>query len=180
MVITSKIIKVKSAGRFTRSTGIAIIGPHQSFYKEKVSEIGYLLKKYPNIKIVEKIEDGRLVNLTLANYDKNNNVKSGPVSVETPDKQEEAPPYNGEKITSGVNTTSEALSQYETEEPKGEDVPPEQTEDVAPDKQEEAPPYNNNTNNQQYGGKKNKNKNNKNGQQQANKSTEVVPEEPTM
>lgn len=131
MVITSKIIKVKSAGRFTRSTGIAIIGPQQSFYKEKVSEIGYLLKKYPNIKIAEKIEDGRLVNLTLVNYDKNNNVKSEPVSVETPDKQEETPQYN------------------------------------------------NNTNNQQYGGKKNKNKNNKNGQQ-ANKSTEVVPEEPTM
>ena len=131
MVITSKIIKVKSAGRFTRSTGVAIIGPQQSFYKEKVSEIGYLLKKYPNIKIVEKIEDGRLVNLTLVNYGKNNNVKSEPVSVETPDKQEETPQYN------------------------------------------------NNTNNQQYGGKKNKNKNNKNGQQ-ANKSTEVVPEEPTM
>ena len=179
MVITSKIIKVKSAGRFTRSTGIAIIGPQQSFYKEKVSEIGYLLKKYPNIKIVEKIEDGRLVNLTLVNYDKNNNVKSEPVSVETPDKQEETPQYNSEKITNGVNTTSETLSQYETEEPKGEDVLPEQPEDVTPDKQEETPQYNNNTNNQQYGGKKNKNKNNKNGQQ-VNKSTEVVPEEPTM
>lgn len=102
-LITRKLIKITSRGRYVYSTGKAVIGPQIAFCYEQVDAIKDLLKKYPNIKIVEKLENGMTANLTLANYDKDNNVKSGPISMEEPPKDgdptsnpDDSNPDNGE------------------------------------------------------------------------------------
>lgn len=90
-IITQKLIRIASRGRYERTTpGRAIIGPQIAFYNERISEIEHLLKKYPRIKILEKLDDCRTMNLTLANYNKDNNVVSKPVSMVEPPKQEDS------------------------------------------------------------------------------------------
>lgn len=89
-IITQKLIRIASRGRYERTKpGRAIIGPQIAFYNERISEIEHLLKKYPRIKILEKLDDCRTMNLTLANYNKDNNVVSKPVSMVEPPKQED-------------------------------------------------------------------------------------------
>lgn len=148
-LITHKLIKITSRGRFEKTNRQAIIGPQISFYSEQVSEIKHMLTKYPKVKIIEKLGNGMTVNLTLDNYNKDNDVKNGPVSM-----MEEAPtvppvtsfntpamsPYMVSSITlpSGnvINVNSEKTIEEMAAE-RAQNPAPENTDDAQ--RQEQAP-----------------------------------------
>lgn len=155
-LITHKLIKITSRGRFEKTNRQAIIGPQISFYSEQVSEIKHMLTKYPKVKIIEKLGNGMTVNLTLDNYNKDNDVKNGPVSM-----MEEASPVppvtslyaapaispymtssitlpNGEVINVNSDKTIEEMAAEQAQNPA-----PENTEDAQ--QQEQAPEETDNT-----------------------------------
>lgn len=174
-IVLQKKVKIASRGRYVTNNKGAVIGPQVSYYNESVTAIKYLLDKYPAIKIVELLKDGRTVNLTKGNYNKDNNVKSVPVAVtEEPKKEDDATHFDLDTALifdpSGAENEEPAEhAALQEEEPKKED------DAVEPEKVEE--PDTTSNNNQQSKKDRNRNKN-KNNQQQANKSTEVTPEEP--
>lgn len=167
-VVLQKRVKITSRGRYVTMNKGAVIGPQTSYYNESVTAIKYLLDKYPAIKIVEMLNDGRTVNLTVGNYNKDNNVKSVPVAVTeniTPSKEPEEP----EKPEAPAE---DPMKEEASVEP---DPQPDNAENPVEPKKEEAPVVDNS--HQQSKKDKNRNKN-RNNQQQAEKSTEVIPEEP--
>lgn len=86
----SKIVKIVSTGRFAVGNWITI-GPQRSFVKKPVSEIKQMLEKYPDVKVVERTDSGKLLYLNLFNYNKNNDLEKTPVVGGTESDAGEAP-----------------------------------------------------------------------------------------
>ena len=75
----TKTVKITSRGRYVCPDGKVLFGPTGNWFKEDTNTLKALLIGYPNIDIVERTESKKIVNISIANVNTNN--ESEPVSM---------------------------------------------------------------------------------------------------
>lgn len=123
----TKTVKITSRGRYVCPDGKVLFGPTGNWFKEDTNTLKALLISYPNIDIVERTESKKIVNISIANVNTNN--ESEPVSM-----MEDVVPVNKEAEKVDEPADEAPVEEVPTQEASVEETPSEaQTnEETAP------------------------------------------------
>ena len=111
----TKTVKITSRGRYVCPDGKVLFGPTGNWFKEDTNTLKALLIGYPNIDIVERTESKKIVNISIANVNTNN--ESEPVSM-----MEDVAPVNKD-----ADNVDEPTDEVPSEEVPTQDAPVEET-----------------------------------------------------
>lgn len=123
----TKTVKITSRGRYVCPDGKVLFGPTGNWFKEDTNTLKALLIGYPNIDIVERTESKKIVNISIANVNTNN--ESEPVSM-----MEDVAPVNKD-----ADNVDEPTDEVPSEEVPTQDAPVEKTPSEVQTNEEIAP-----------------------------------------